>query len=408
MMLLHAGPVTPATLWRDWRPDGGPAVAIAVTAAWYALGIRRLWSHAGRGHGVSTRQAWTFAAAIALLALVLLSPLDTMADVLFSAHMTQHVVLAVVVPPLLLLGAPLPAFLWALPGAPRLRLVRAIRGQRWIVRGWAVVTAPALAWLIHGAAIWMWHAPSLYELALRSDTAHAIEHLSFVGTGVLLWWGILHGQGARRTTYGIGIITVFFTAMHTGVLGALMTLSHRVWYPAQSSGAAAWGFTPLQDQQLAGLVMWVPGGLLYVVAMSALFVGWLEPRRRVPRPALGTVRVATVALLLCVATSLTACREPASVVPGGSVGRGKATITALGCGSCHMISGIAGARGLVGPPLTGVGGRSIIAGELANTPENLEHWIENPQSVEPNTDMPNLGVTPAQARDIAAYLYTLR
>jgi len=357
---------------------------------------------------VSDGQVWTFVAALALLALVLLSPLDQMADALFSAHMTQHVVLAVIVPPLLLLGAPVPALLWALPERPRVRLVRAVRSRGWIVRCWAVITAPALAWLIHGVAIWTWHAPRLYELALRSDAIHAMEHLSFVGTGVLLWWGILHGRAARRTNYGIGIITVFFTAMHTGVLGALITLSHRLWYPAQATGAAAWGLTPMQDQQLAGLVMWVPGGLLYVVAMSALFVAWLEPPHRAPRRTLTPVRVATVAIVLCAITSLTACREPASVVPGGSVARGKATLTALGCGTCHMISGIAGARGLVGPPLTGVGSRSIIAGELPNTPENLEKWIENPPSVEPNTDMPNLGVTPAQARDIAAYLYTLR
>ena len=136
--------------------------------------------------------------------------------------------------------------------------------------------APALAWLIHGAAIWAWHAPRLYELALRNDTVHALEHLSFVGTGILLWWGILHGRGARRTAYAVGLITVFFTAMHTGVLGALITLSHRLWYPAQASGAAAWGLTPMQDQQLAGLIMWIPGGLVHGAAALVLLYRWLS------------------------------------------------------------------------------------------------------------------------------------
>ncbi len=429
MMFLDAGAITPSTLWRDWRPDTGPMVALVLTAAVYARGVRRVWKQAGHGRGVSERQVAFFAAAMLSIAIVLVSPLDAMAEVLFSAHMTQHVVLAVIVPPLILLGAPLPALLWAMPAEPRIRIVRAVRSQHWLVGGWRWITAPALAWLIHGAAIWAWHAPRLYELALRNDTVHALEHLSFVGTGILLWWGILHGREARRTAYAIGIITVFFTAMHTGVLGALITLSHRLWYPAQASGAAAWGLTPMQDQQLAGLIMWVPGGLLYVIAMSALFVGWLEPERahrhRVARhiavapanpdeqpeagaPALATVRVVAIAFLLCAVGGAASCRDAPSVVPGGSVARGKATITALGCGSCHTIAGIPGARGLVGPPLTGVGNRSILAGELANTPENMMHWVEDPPSVEPNTDMPNLGVTPAQARDIAAYLYTLR
>ena len=101
-------------------------------------------------------------------------------------------------------------------------------------------------------------------------------------------------------------------------------------------------------------------------------------------------------------------RDRVSVVAGGSVRRGAATVTEMGCGSCHAIAGITGAHGQVGPPLTGVGGRAILAGELPNTPANMIRWVRDPQAVEPATAMPNLGVTEQQARDIAAYLYTLR
>ena len=106
---------------------------------------------------------------------------------------------------------------------------------------------------------------------------------------------------------------------------------------------------------------------------------------------------------------LAACRAAeGSVIAGGNVERGKTSLAGFGCGSCHTIDGITGAHGKVGPPLTGVASRSIIAGQLANTPENMVRWIRDPVSVEPNTAMPNLGVSEATARDIVAYLYTLR
>ena len=101
-------------------------------------------------------------------------------------------------------------------------------------------------------------------------------------------------------------------------------------------------------------------------------------------------------------------RQPVTAVPGGDAGRGQKELAAFGCGSCHTIAGVQGAHGKVGPPLTGIAERSMIAGEAPNTPENLIRWIENPQSIEPNTAMPNLGVEDKAARDMAAYLYTLR
>ncbi|HET8655447.1 MAG TPA: c-type cytochrome [Longimicrobiaceae bacterium] len=125
------------------------------------------------------------------------------------------------------------------------------------------------------------------------------------------------------------------------------------------------------------------------------------------------LRGAAVAFgLLACGAALSACGRaqgsPARGVPGGDVHRGRAAIVAYGCGSCHMIPGIEGADGLVGPPLIHFGSRVYIAGEVTNTPEHLLAWIEAPQAIEPGTAMPNLGVSEAEARDIAAYLYTLR
>jgi putative membrane protein len=392
-------------------------ILLAVVGLCYAHGVRAAWRQAGAGRGIRLRQVMCFAGGLAVVGVALSPPLDAMADDLFAAHMTEHVLLAAVAPPFLLFGAPLAAFAWALPGGRRRSVVAFVKRRTLLRRCWLWITAPAVGWLLHLVAMWMWHAPSLYELALRSEAVHAAEHVSFAGTAVLLWWPIAYPRTARRTAYAVGMGALFLTAMQTGVLGALITLSHQVLYPSQTAGAARWGLTPMEDQTLAGLIMWVPGGLIYVAAMSVLFVKWLEPRRpiRAPRPAHtvhllraqhGAPIVLAVAGILVLSSG---CRSTdASPVPGGSIARGRQAVEAMGCGACHTIGGIPNAHGEVCPPLTGVARRSIIAGELANTPENMMRWIEDPQAVEPNTAMPNLGVTQQSARDIAAYLYTLR
>lgn len=386
-------------VWAAWFTDLGPTAGVSGLVLGYATGVRRAWSAAGAGHGITRRQIRWFAAAAGLLVVALLSPLDAVSDDLFVAHMAQHLLLAVVVPPALVLAVPGLALFWALPFSARRRFACASRARRCVRACWRTLTLPVVACALHAAATWFWHAPRLYELALRSGGAHMLEHLSFLGTGVLLWWRIVHPTSDRRNAYGIGILIIFATAMQTGVLGALLTLSHRVLYPAQATGAAAWGLTRLEDQQLAGLLMWVVGGLLYVVAMSALFALWLSPtlRRRAGRA------------LVAASVAGAACRraQPSSI-PGGDPQRGKAAIAAMGCGACHVVEGVALARGEVGPPLDGVARRAIIGGVLPNTPDNMMRWIEDPPAVAPNTAMPNLGVTPQSARDIVAYLYTLK
>lgn len=121
--------------------------------------------------------------------------------------------------------------------------------------------------------------------------------------------------------------------------------------------------------------------------------------------------MAGIALLLCLA--IAGCTNgqappPYLVTAGGNAAEGRRVIESKGCGSCHTIPGIYTAKGLVGPPLYFFSRRTMIAGELPNSPENLVRWIKDPKSVEPNTDMPDLGLTDEQARDVAAYLYTLR
>jgi cytochrome c oxidase assembly factor CtaG len=253
---------------------------LAATAAAYAVGVLRLWRHAGAGQGVARWQAIAFAGGWLALVAALLSPLDELAEQLFTAHMAQHELLMVVGAPLVALASPLVAMLWLLPHAGRRRAMRVMRGRR-VSLLWAALTAPATVWLLHGLALWIWHMPALYDAALQSETVHALQHLCFFVSASLFWWGIAHGRYGRAG-YGVAVVYIFATAMHSGVLGALLTFSPYVWYPLYERTSISFGLTPLEDQQLAGLLMWVPAGITFVAGGLYFFAAWLkESERRV-------------------------------------------------------------------------------------------------------------------------------
>lgn len=146
------------------------------------------------------------------------------------------------------------------------------------------LTGSLAVWVIHGLALWVWHIPRLYEAALASEAVHAVQHLSFFVTAALFWWALVYGRYGR-VGYGVGVFYVFTTALHSSILGALLTLAPRLWYPVYGERAAGWGGgsrDALEDQQLASLLMWVPTGVIFIVLGLALFAAWLgESERRV-------------------------------------------------------------------------------------------------------------------------------
>ncbi len=243
----------------------------------YAWGLVALWRRAGLGRGISLARAGSYLLGWLVLVFALASPLDTMSDALFSAHMTQHILLIAVIPPLLVAGAPPTAMAWAgrrlLAGRHGARLRRLIHGLAAIG---AVLTTAWIALGVHTAAMWTWHLPALYELALAHPWWHALEHACFLGTALLLWWSVMRPRGVRRNGYGVGVLVMLATAMQSGALGALFAASRTPWYATSYHDTMAWGLTPLADQQLGGLIMWVPGGMIYVVAACVLFLAWLE------------------------------------------------------------------------------------------------------------------------------------
>jgi putative membrane protein len=277
----HEGkPHTFHDLWYTWGRDPFIIAGLALTAWLYWRGLRRVWRESARGRAMRKWEAWAFGFGWLALFVALLSPLHPWGEVLFSAHMTQHEVLMLVAAPLLVLGRPLVPFLWALPSRWRLK-VGGIGKQRSVQKVWRTMTNPLVAWAIHAVALWVWHAPSLFQATLTSDLVHTLQHLSFLGSALLFWWALIHGRKGLMG-YGAAVLYMFTTSVHSGVLGALITFAHSIWYPAYANSTASWGLTPLEDQQLGGLIMWIPAGLVYIIAGMALMVGWMrESERRV-------------------------------------------------------------------------------------------------------------------------------
>lgn len=265
------------------------AVALAMAVA-YAAGLRRLWSRGGYGAGVP---AWAAGAAtVGWLALfAALGPLAGLSDLLFAVHMGQHELLMLLAAPLLVLGQPLLVSLWALPRRARLAVAAAVR-RRPVRRGWRLLTAPLTVLVLQAVVLWGWHVPWAFEAALANDALHALQHLTFFAAAALFWWSLVHGRFGRLG-YGAGVLVVFATAMHSGLLGVLLTFARAPWYPTHAARATAHQVTPLADQQLAGLLMWIPSGILLAIAALALFAAWLgEVARRDERSRRGAAEAA--------------------------------------------------------------------------------------------------------------------
>lgn len=263
----HSGePLEPHDLWTAWTFDPSVVISLLVAAILFGLGARM-------SRGITRTRVVCFWTGWIVLALSLVSPLHPLGESLFSAHMTQHELLMLAAAPLFVLSRPLVPMLWGLPMGSRKTLGQWSK-QSSVQKAWHAITRPLAAWSIHAVALWLWHVPRLFEATLDSDAIHSLQHVSFLGSALLFWWSLFYADS--RTAYGANVLYVFTTAIHTSILGALLTFSHLLWYPAYSSTTAQWGLSPLEDQQIGGLIMWVPAGLVYLTAGLAMFALWLR------------------------------------------------------------------------------------------------------------------------------------
>ena len=234
------------------------AAAAVYTRGWWVLSSR-MPVRFGKGRLAA------FLGGLAVIAVALASPLDTLAGGRLLAHMVQHQLLMMLAPPLLWLGAPIAPILRGLP-RPMRRLVAAALASRVLRPTAHVIAHPAFGWVSFALAFWIWHAAPLYQLALRSHAWHHVEHACFVATAMLFWRPVIHAWPDRASWPRWTMIPYLLLAdLQNTILAAILTFSDRLVYPAYASVTVG-RLSALDDQAIAGVIMWVPGSLVFLVA----------------------------------------------------------------------------------------------------------------------------------------------
>ena len=213
-----------------------------------------------------------------------MSPIDVLASHLFTMHMVQHVLLVMIIPPLLLLANPLPYSLWGLPDGARRRAGSLLSREARFRHLLAKSTGPGIAWLIFVIVYWGWHDPGAYTLALQNGLVHDLEHITFLLASLIFWWHVL-GAGPRihkrmsplaRGGYALLAVPPSMLA------GIAIAFSTEPIYPYYEVMPRLWGLSLMDDQRIAGVIMWVPGSMMFMLAAIVLVGRWLQKESEKP------------------------------------------------------------------------------------------------------------------------------
>jgi cytochrome c oxidase assembly factor CtaG len=268
-VVSHAHPSDIPHAEPGWTLTPTILIPVALALAFYTCGAFRLFQRSNLGRAELRRRAWLFAAGWFTLAAAAISPLHEAGESSFTLHMVEHELLMLVAAPLLVLSRPLETMLWSWPAAAR-KWLGASFHRNAMQTAWHFLSGAVLATVLQAAALWLWHAPTLFERALADDAWHIGQHLSFLISALLFWSAMFHNRQAAGGR-GLAVLCLFATSVISGALGALMAFSQSPWYPRYAvMGLAPFGLTPVEDQQLAGLLMWIPGGLVHAVAALVL------------------------------------------------------------------------------------------------------------------------------------------
>ena len=251
-----------------WEFDPLVVIPLAIALICFLVGRYRLQQRST----VSRNLSWLFVGGWLVLALALVSPLHEGGEQSFTLHMIEHELIMLVATLMLAASHSGGILAWGLPAPLRRTL-----GGSWkapLASAWRRLTEPVTATVLQAVVLWAWHAPLLFDRALDNDVWHAAQHLSFVAASLLFWSAMLN---PRRGGYLLSAACLFLTTLVEGALGALMSLSESPWYSDYAAmGLSGIGLDPTTDQQLAGLIMWIPGGLVHGAAAIALLYRWLS------------------------------------------------------------------------------------------------------------------------------------
>lgn len=254
---------TPEFSWLDWGGDISVVAAVFFLEVVYLLSVGPLRHRFPGSSDVSTRRIVLFTVGLWSIFFALYSPLDPLSDYyLFSAHMIQHLFLVLVGPPLMLLGTP----------GWMLRPILQLPGVYPVAK---VLTFPVLAALLFNVVFAIWHVPAVYEAGLNSITVHIIQHLTFIATGVIMWWPVLSPmKELPRLPYGAQVLYMFILSIPPAIVGALITFADGTLYETYAQAPEIWGISTAADQQIGGVIMKLPGFLIFVTAAGIIFFNW--------------------------------------------------------------------------------------------------------------------------------------
>lgn len=261
----------------NWTFEPSVLAGVVLTGIFYATGVQELDRRHKLGRLVKQRHIVSFALGLLAILLALVSPIDALSAQLFSVHMFQHVLLLSIAPPLLLLGKPVPVLLVGLPRPLVLWVARFHRRSaslRWLVR---CVTSPAVTWIVFSGVMLIWHLPAFYQAALFYPGIHLAEHVCYLVAGLLFWWVALQPfPGRPRLAYGWRMLYTATAMLPGSGLGLLFLTVSTPVYSFYADLPRLWGIGALDDQSMAGLVMWLFGDTILLGAAGWFFVAMLE------------------------------------------------------------------------------------------------------------------------------------
>jgi len=254
LALLH--PIANLSWWR-WSVHPSTVFGIAALGALYIWGVSRLRQHPTIGQRIF------FWSGLFVLFASLNGPIhDLSDDYLFSAHMVQHLLLTLAVPPLLLAGTPG----W---------LLRPILSPRFVAPVARFFTRATIAFVTFNLTIAIWHLPPFYNAAMAHHGLHIVEHLMFLVTAVLMWWPLLSQLPEfPRLAYPGQMLYSFLMSIPMSIVAVYIAMADHVLYPAYSAAPRVLPLTPIEDQLLGALIMWIPGGIIFMIIMTVVFFKW--------------------------------------------------------------------------------------------------------------------------------------
>ena len=285
-VVFHTGdhPLPQGSFWAQWDPRLDATLVLLLAGGAYSLGWWRL-RRAGHARLATGWRLAAYGSGLAVTAFSLMGPVDVLQELLFAIHMVQHLLLRLVAAPLIILAAPFPIALWGLPPRARRAVGQALAPATPSRRALERATSPWLLLTVHLATIWLWHTPAGYNGALRNPWVHDVQHITFFATALAFWWCTAAAEPTLqpRLGYGLRLALVLMALFQTQILSIIIAMAERPLYDFYTTVPRLWGMSVMDDQRWSGVIMWVPGGLWYVMTAVLLLERMMSRQERIVR-----------------------------------------------------------------------------------------------------------------------------